>query len=316
MNRIKIDINRIEFAVTKGCSGKCKHCSADVSETASESINAETAVNAVKQLTGKYTVKSMLTFGGEPLLYPDTVYALHEAARDGDIKLRQIITNGFFSRDENKIEQVAKSLSASGVNEVLLSVDAFHQEYIPVEPVLYFAKMLLKHGIPELYVHPAWLVDKSHKNPYNDETHRLLKPFNDMGIETSNGNNVSPRGSALKYFSEYFTRPETVDLSVPCGQLPYTGRLDDVGCVYIGSDGGLYVCSIVIGNIYENEVLDILGKYNPYDNPATRALMEGGVKNLIDYAEGLGIKIDISDCYSACGVCRKTIAALKEQGLA
>lgn len=315
MNPVHIDVKRIEFAITNACSGKCKHCSVVVSEATNGSVYADAAVKMIKQLTGRYAVESIMTFGGEPLLYADTVCTIHSVARDCGIPVRQIITNGFFARDEQKIESVAAALCASGVNNILLSVDAFHQEYIPIEPVVLFAESLMKNRAPKFRVHPAWLVNEQDQNPYNDETKRLLKLFNDKGIDTSNGNNIFPSGNALKYLGDYFASPEAVDLSIPCGDMPYTGRLDEIGCVAVGSDGDLVICRHAIGNIYKNDVLEILDGYDPYKNPATRALLVGGVKMLLDYVDGLGIKIDISDCYSACGVCRKSMTALKERGL-
>jgi hypothetical protein len=63
--------------------------------------------------------------------------------------------------------------------------------------------------------------------------------------------------------------------------------------------------------LYENCVLQVLDRYDPCENPVTRALMEGSAKKLFDYAGGLGIMIDTNDCYSACGVCRKTMMAFE-----
>jgi hypothetical protein len=313
---VHIDVKRIEFAITNACSGKCKHCSATVSETMKESVNADAAVQVIKQLASRYTVESMMTFGGEPLLYADTVCKIHSVAQDCGIAVRQIITNGFFSRDEHKIENVAAAICASGANNIMLSVDAFHQEYIPIEPVVFFAESLLKNGVPKLRVHPAWLVNEQHQNPYNNETKRLLKMFNDRGIESSNGNNIFPTGNAIKYLSEYFPKPEAVDLLAPCGEMPYTSRIDEIDGVSVSPNGDLVLCSFAIGNVYMDDVLTIIDGYAPHANPATRALIEGGANKLSTYVKGLGVSVDTSDCYSACGVCRKTMAALKERGLA
>ena len=90
-----IDLNRIEFIITKACSGKCKHCSWGELPDKSESIDTDTAVSAIKQLTSRYKIESLMTFGGEPLLFADTVCKIHAAARDCGILCREIITNGF-----------------------------------------------------------------------------------------------------------------------------------------------------------------------------------------------------------------------------
>jgi MoaA/NifB/PqqE/SkfB family radical SAM enzyme len=277
------------------------------------SADANAAVTAVKRLAEKFEIESVMTFGGEPLLYADTVCKIHATTRDCGIPKRQIITNGYFSREERQIDKVAENLGASGVNDILLSVDVFHQEYIPLEPVIQFADALLKHDIPSLRVQPAWLVSEAHENAYNTETKRLLKLFIDKGIQANEGNNIFPSGSAIKYLAEWFSPPDNIDLSVPCGSAPYTSRLDSISCFGINPNGDVNLCSITIGNIYRQNVLSIVNDYDPYKIPAAQAVLKGGVIDLLRYAEKLGVVNDISDCRSACGVCRKTMAAIKSK---
>ena len=126
----------------------------------------------------------------------------------------------------------------------------------------------------------------------------------------SNGNDISPRGNAKKFLAEYFAPPGELDLSVPCGQMKYTSRLDEVDCVSINPNGDLTVCGLPIGNIGEEDVLTILDRYDPYENPAKKALLEGGVEELVRYAKGLGVEVDMSECYSACDVCQKIFTML------
>ena len=64
-------------------------------------------------------------------------------------------------------------LTESGVNCILLSVDAFHQETIPIHYVKDFAQAILKEGIP-IKAHPAWLVSSKDRNPYNLQTLRIV----------------------------------------------------------------------------------------------------------------------------------------------
>jgi len=308
---ISIDIKRIEFVVTYACSGRCKHCSVDIDEEKNECIDVDYAVDVIKKLSAEYSIESVMTFGGEPLLNAETVCKIHETARDCGIADRSVITNGFFSKDERKIEEVAQRLCESGVF-VLLSVDAFHQEFIPIEPVMRFAEAFIRNDVSRLKVHPAWLVDRQFKHSYNDETERLLKMFSDKGIEVSSGNNIFPAGNALKYLREYYPCPENIDLSVPCGQMLYTSRLDEIREISINPNGDLNLCRFPIGNIYKDDVVSILNKYDPQESPVTRALMDGGAGRLLEYAENLGAAVDTSDCYSACGVCRKCIKALGE----
>lgn len=260
------NLRRLEFMITLACTGRCRHCSEGDHTNTGDSIDSDAAVETVRRVAGNYNIESLMTFGGEPLLYPDTVYKIHAAARDMGIPKRQLITNGFFSRDGGKIREVAGRLVDNGVNDICLSVDAFHQETIPLEPVLTFAREALEkinclaskrsddaalRTLIRLRVNPAWLVSVESENPYNDKTREILKEFQAIGVESSDGNIVFPSGNALKYFGEYF------DLSVPHVS-PYAEDPKDIRAICVDPNG-----DVLDGNIYQTDILDLLANYEP-----------------------------------------------------
>ena len=55
---------------------------------------------------------------------------------------------GYFSKNSEKIRLTAERLAESGINDILLSVDAFHQETIPLDIVKAFAEAVLTADIP------------------------------------------------------------------------------------------------------------------------------------------------------------------------
>ena len=130
MNRYLKNLNKIEFVTTNACTGRCKHCSEGNHTSCGERIDPEIAADAVRKIGGEYDIKTVMTFGGEPLLCPDAVYAIMKTAKELNIPRRQVITNGYFSKNADEIRQVAEGLALCGVNDLLLSVDAFHQETI------------------------------------------------------------------------------------------------------------------------------------------------------------------------------------------
>ena len=147
MNKYLKNFEKIEFVVTYACTGRCKHCSEGDHKSCGVHMDPAVAADAVKKITAAYPIKTVMTFGGEPLLYPEAVYAVMEIAKELNIPKRQVITNGYFSKDATKIAEVAALLAECGVNNLLLSADAFHQEFIPLEPVRTFAleaKLLIK----------------------------------------------------------------------------------------------------------------------------------------------------------------------------
>ena len=248
MNPYLKNLSRIEFVVTMACTGNCKHCSQG-EHRSSESIDKTLASEAVRKISSEYNITSVMTFGGEPLLCPDTVFEIHKTATEMNIPHRQLITNGYFSKDYNKIKSVALKIAESGVNDILLSVDAFHQETIPIEYVKAFAKAVLETGVP-IRVQPAWLVSTDDDNPYNIRTREILAEFYDMGISTNEGNVIFPSGNARKYLAEYFTG------EVP--QNPYEEDPRDVHCISFSPNG-----DVLGDNVYNRDIMKIISDYTP-----------------------------------------------------
>jgi MoaA/NifB/PqqE/SkfB family radical SAM enzyme len=308
-----MDLHRIEFLVTLRCTGKCKHCSIGprLNQKNGGSVHLDRAVEAIQKLSRRFSVESLMTFGGEPLLYADTVISIHKAAELSGIKKRQLITNGYFSKNPQIIRDTAGKIAHSGINGILISVDTFHQEVIPLDLVRLFVQELLGLNFQKIRLHPAWVVNSLHQNEYNMETRRILESFSDLEIATSNGNDISPAGNAAKYLKNFYNLPQEMDMSIRCGQARYTAQLDQVQSLSIEPNGDVAICKFMIGNIYKDDINDIIDNYNPFDNVMMLALMEGGVKALLEYAAQHGKIVDTSDCYSPCSVCEKILTEFR-----
>lgn len=251
MNEYLKNLNRIEFIVTSDCTGFCKHCSDGERLRSGLMLDKAVASDVVLTLADQYHIDSVMTFGGEPLLNPECVYAIHEAAKVKNIPCRQLITNGFFSEDKNTIMAVTRSLAECGVNDILLSVDAFHQEMIPIDIVKFFANEVAENNLP-IRLNPAWLVSREDDNFYNNSTAEIVAEFVAMGISEGRGNVVFPEGNALKYLGEYFEGgKEYIN--------PYVENPMDLKSVSVEADGGL-----LGGNIYSGDIIEILENYNPF----------------------------------------------------
>ena len=249
MNEYLKNLNKVEFVLTYACTGRCKHCSVGDHNDCTERIDPKIAADAVRKIAAEYGIETVMTFGGEPLLHTEAVYAIMNAAKEMNITRRQVITNGYFSNAPHRIREVAECLAECGVNDLLLSVDAFHMETIPIDTVRLFAYEVKRCGI-SVRLQPAWLVSSDDKNGYNLETRRILDSFADMGICENDGNVIFPEGNALKYLAEYFPdfRPEN----------PYVEDECDLHCISFSPDG-----SVLNGNVYRNDITEIMGDYKP-----------------------------------------------------
>ena len=250
MNPYLKNLKKIEFVVTLACTGRCRHCSEGDHEGFSEHIDANVAAEAVRKICSQYDIATVMTFGGEPLLYPETVAAIHSTAAGLGVAKRQVITNGFFSKDEGRIDAVARSLFESGVNDLLLSVDAFHQETILLDTVMLFAERAVCAGVP-VRLQPAWLVSPEDKNPYNEKTREIIRAFEPLHIKQNQGNVIFPSGNALKYLREYFD--ENASPSSPYEEDP-----EDIRTISFDPDGG-----VLNGNVYKTDILDIIRDHRP-----------------------------------------------------
>ena len=249
MNQYLKNLNKIEFVVTYACTGRCKHCSEGDHTSCGERIDPKIAADAVRKIAAEYDIKTVMTFGGEPLLYTDAVYEIMQTATELKIPKRQVITNGYFSRNAEKIRDVTERLALCGVNDLLLSVDAFHQETIPLHVVKRFAAQAKAYGIP-IRLQPAWLLSTTDDNPYNRKTREILDSFADLKIAANQGHIIFPEGNALKYLAEYFTNelPEN----------PYVEDPYDVRCLSFEPNG-----NVLSGNVYERDIMEIIRDYAP-----------------------------------------------------
>ncbi|MBO6010401.1 MAG: radical SAM protein [Oscillospiraceae bacterium] len=249
MNPYLKNLDKLEFAVTLACTGRCRHCQNGDPDPSGEHLGPDEAERAVREVCARFEIRTVMAFGGEPLLFPETVCAMLAAAAGRGVPLRQVITNGFFTKDRARAAQVVRALAESGANDVLLSVDAFHQETIPLEAPLDFARLALAAGIP-VRLSPAWLVSPEDENPHNMRTRELLRAFGPLGVPAGEGNVVFPSGNALKYLRGYFPDPDAPS--------PYDEDPCGVRTLSFSPDG-----SVLGGNFRETDIMEIIENYKP-----------------------------------------------------
>jgi len=305
------NIDRVEFTVNNSCTSRCKHCSEGHLE-ATQVIDEVKASKALQRISQFYKVSSIMTFGGEALIYPEKVCAIHQMAKECGIPSRQLITNGCFSKNPSRITEVAKMLEESGVNCILLSVDGFHEEFLPLHWVRQFAEALLLHYKGTFLLHPSWVRDEKDDNPYNEKTRACLEYFSDLKICANEGNVIFPSGMAVKNLPEYFEK-KPIDFNFRCGEAIYTTPLDQVQEIMIDCNGDVKPCCFPIGNINDQEIEEILKGYDPFANPYTKALIEKGIEGLVEVANNQQLVFDVEAHYSPCSLCGAVAKAARQK---
>lgn len=302
LNPYITNIKRVEFTINNSCTSRCKHCS-EGKLKANRVIDEKKAALALEKLANTSEIKSIMTFGGEALIYPEKVGYIHQRAKECGIPRRQLITNGCFSKNPDRIIEVAKMLEACGINDLLLSVDCFHEEYLPLEWVRQFAEALVKYYKGNLHLQPSWIHGEEEDNPYNERTRKCLAYFDDLQIPKNAGDIIFPEGNAVVNLAEYFEK-KPIDLNFSCGMAPYSTPLDAIDELMIDCNGDVLACIFSIGNINHQDIRDILASYNPYDHEYMKALLQNGIRGLIEVARSHGMQIDLEHYYTPCEICK------------
>jgi hypothetical protein len=245
-----------------------------------------------------------MTFGGEPLLYPEVVCAIHETATVFGIPGRSVLTNAGTPRTDARAREVASRLAESGVLSIGISVDTFHQEYIPLTVVARNVSAYVDAGIPELFWNPCWVVSADDDNPYNRLTKDILNALGHLPVEVDRGNIVEPDGNAKEWLKPYMPQKMPVPEG-SCEDNPYGQPLTNIECIAIQPDGGVDICvDWIIGNAAQRDILEILACYDPYAIPEIEALITDGMAALAELFRGKGINPDPEGYYSACDMCK------------
>jgi sulfatase maturation enzyme AslB (radical SAM superfamily) len=314
LNNKYLHPKRIEFLVTYLCNGYCKHCSAQKQTNSyPQHIDEKLASKIVEDTVREYEIESIMTFGGESLLFPEIVYSIHNSASKSGIPIRELITNGYWSNKVEEIRIIASNLAKNGVNVIHFFVDAFHQETIPIDTIRNTVESCIEAGIESLALNPCWLVSEDNDNKYNEKTRSLLEEFEDLSVKISSGNLVEPEGMALVYLRDYFSRRDLIPKG-SCNDVPYSESLDDLSCISIEPDGMVAVCKdVYIGDASRTDIVQLVKNYQPFQRPELRAIIENGMEGLVELAKKRGIEPDPEGYYTICHLCtdlRKRMATM------
>jgi len=303
-----INLKRLDVIATFRCTAKCEHCSVYVEgmDTTVKHMDLDIAKQAITDACKLYKIEKIATFGGEPLLFPEFVLALHKYAAELCIEERELATNGCFSNKFEIIQEVARKIKEAGVNRLFISIDYFHEKYLDYNIVEQFLLEIKKAEVKNAYLRPVWVVNKDNDNKYNRRTNELLKRFADLGFELNEGMDIYPSGRAIENLKEYLPIPQK-NISSICTDIStkyrHRNSPDNVEGFTINPHGDVIVCD-VIGNLYKNSLIEIINGYDYKENEIFSAVVKNGSQGIYDVAEKYNIPLKEDGYYSICKLCR------------
>ena len=289
--------------MTFNCTAECKHCSYRASPKRKGVIEVNEAKNYLEQIISISDLKGITVHGGEPFLYHEELKEIIKKAKNLKIPARGVITNSYWAISEKKTRELLEEMKKVGLNQITLSGDSFHQEFIPVANVKRSIKIAAEIGIQEIWVDSYYLGGKEEINSYNTRTEEILAELHKIKDLTNvefNGYPLSLHGRATTLTNNVEKR-KTEDLT-ECN-LPYWigSSLADPETIEIDYEGNVTLCpGISIGNAKKEPIINILESYDVYAHPILSRLHEGGLLNLLELAEEKGFakeKYYVDNCH-------------------
>jgi molybdenum cofactor biosynthesis enzyme MoaA len=303
-----MNLQRLEFTLTTRCNSQCIYCQADASPLRNEAMDVKDAHNYLTEAVAVSNLESFMLFGGEPMLYPDRAIAIFKKAYQLKIPRIDMLTNGIWGKDKEKAEILAKKLKTAGLNRLGISVDAFHQQYIPLEYPRNAAQASLRAGIEQVAWNVAVIESINGTNEYDKKTGQILRTLESVGIE-AHIHKIIPVGRAIQNLRQYF---QPTPLDGPCQSDPILENvLTDPESICIEPSGEVDICwNLAIGNAKEKPLSRIIGEYDWRKNPTVKILVEEGPMGLLKSTEKRLYRFQKDEYINKCHVCieiRKTL---------
>jgi len=127
-------VRGIGLILTLKCPAACKCCGYNAGPNRSEVMAVNDARNIIDQASKIKGIENISFSGGEPFLYLPLLEELISYANDLGLNTTAV-TNGFWARDLETSMKIIDSLQKKGLKKLAISIDDFHNEYIPLQIV-------------------------------------------------------------------------------------------------------------------------------------------------------------------------------------
>jgi hypothetical protein len=139
--------NALVLTSTENCNAACRHCAPSCAPVKSKPIDVNFFASIIRQASQNPYIKRDVAFvGGEPTIYLKELTHLFKVSNECGVT-PSITTNGWWGRDQNKRTQYMEAFRRGGLRRMELSVDVFHQEFVPMSAIIGILKDARKYEI-------------------------------------------------------------------------------------------------------------------------------------------------------------------------
>jgi hypothetical protein len=295
-------VKGLDLILTYQCTSRCAHCCYRAGPDGGETM---TLAEVERYLAGvaNQPIEWILLFGGEPFLVYDLLRASVALAAQRASVL--VFTNGSWATDPGTARQLLGRLQEAGLDQIMFSVDAFHQEHVSLERIAVGIEAAQSLGYGTIEIDNRCLGEPHTENVFNRRTRDLMKRLSGLCDLADVQHYQGPSrlvGRAADELSRYVA-PQTGSLE-ECVVPGWLG--DDIReptTVEIHPGGWVNLCAgIALGNANQRPLHEILAQYDPDAHPIIRVLAQEGPAGLLRLAQRHGYA-SARDYVDGCHLC-------------
>lgn len=281
------------------CSAACRHCMFASSPRAGKEFMTAEAAERIARRLKEAGAASMHIGGGEPFLNFEALCILLKAMKKYGVGVDYIETNAFWAQDDDGIMEKLRMIRALGADTVMVSIDPFHIEYVPLERPIRLIQALRRAGMDYFVWQDRFLerllpldLKKTHTK---EELAALLGE--DYIEETAREYGVKVNGRALTIAKNVYEPRQAEELldGEPCRNL-LSGMHCHIDLHEMAIPSGCPGISIGMDDFFK-------GRLNEERYPAAYRLYTGGVRALYEYAKEAGFAPDENGYATKCSLC-------------
>jgi hypothetical protein len=283
-----VKLKGLDIILTYECTSCCAHCCyrAGPGEGGTMTV-AE--VEGYLTAVADHPIEWILLFGGEPFVCYDLLRA--SVALAASMAGVLVFTNGSWATDSDTARRLLAGLQEAGLDHMLFSVDAFHQERVPVERIAIGIEAARELGYGRIEVDNRCLGEPDDDNAFNRRTQVImarLAELCDLGHVMIYQGPLRMVGRAADALSPYLATQAGpwAECTLPDY---FGGDLRAPTTVEIHPGGWVNLCAgLALGNANERRLDEVVAGYDPDAHPIIGVLAREGPSGLLRLAQRHG----------------------------
>jgi MoaA/NifB/PqqE/SkfB family radical SAM enzyme len=298
--------------LTYSCNAACAHCYENCSPRSRGSASARDVRETLRELKKLGFRGSNIHFaGGEPFYhYRQLIECFEAAEREGMLPLGKLETNAFWCKNDELTRERLMEIRRFGIQELMVSCDVFHQEFVPMERVRRAVRIgrevlgeeAVRVNSQEFFADPVDVMSLS-----EDEKREVFR-------DVARRDRWRVVGRAARMLAPLVERhPKEAFVGDHCER-----KLLRKGSIHIDPQGNVFppICAgIILGNARKQPLSRIHQTFELGEHPLVKTLAEAGPVPLLAEAVRRGFREDPEGYASKCHMCFEVRRFFWERGI-